>query len=180
MFDGSFQTNRREINLGRRSTSCSTNRTSLLHEARQRRLTRAAATTAARLDAVCVLQRCWRGVRWRFAQRRLARAAATAAARSDTACVLQRCWWGVRWCFARGAAKAKTNVVDEHNQDVVRMDGSKLKVCDKAKELQASKPIANIVTPEKKKVIKGDKQFPDDGGQGTCVASTVMQAMRGS
>jgi hypothetical protein len=55
---------------------------------------------------------------------------------------------GVRWCFARGAAKAKTDVVDKHKQDVVGMDGSKLKVCDKAKVLQASKPIANLVTPE--------------------------------
>jgi hypothetical protein len=89
----------------------------------------------------------------------------------------QRCWRGVRWRFARGAAKAKTNVVDEHKQDVVGMDGNKLKVCDKAKELQASKPIANIVTLEKKKAIKGDncKQFPDDGGQGMCAASTFMQ-----
>lgn len=61
MFDGSFRTNRREINLAGRSSSRSNTRTSHLHEARQQRLARAAAK--AKTNAACVLQRCWRGVR---------------------------------------------------------------------------------------------------------------------
>ncbi|KAL3804679.1 hypothetical protein HJC23_008494 [Cyclotella cryptica] len=61
MFDGSFRTNRREINLAGRSSTRSTTRTSHLHEARQQRLARAAAK--AKTNAACVLQRCWRGVR---------------------------------------------------------------------------------------------------------------------
>jgi hypothetical protein len=44
MFDDYFRTNSHKINLGGRSTSGSTNRTSYLHEAQQRCLARVAAT----------------------------------------------------------------------------------------------------------------------------------------
>lgn len=61
MFDGSFRTNKREINYAGASASAKSTRSSHLNSARQQRLARAQAK--AKLGAVKVLQRCWRGVR---------------------------------------------------------------------------------------------------------------------
>lgn len=125
MFDGSFRTNRREINLAGRSTPGSKNRDSHLREARERRLARAAATAAARLKAACVLQRSWRCVRWRFAS-------GAAIATTDAAC---------------GTEMNESNIVEE-----LGVDGSKLDVRYKLEELgYSSKTFANHVTPEKDK-----------------------------
>ena len=59
MFDGSYRTNKREINLAGASASSRSSRTSNLNEARRQRLARAEAL--AKTNGAICLQRCWRG-----------------------------------------------------------------------------------------------------------------------
>ncbi|KAL7432289.1 hypothetical protein ACHAXH_006378 [Discostella pseudostelligera] len=59
MFDGSYRTNKREINLAGASASSRSSRTSNLDEARRQRLARAEAL--AKTNGAICLQRCWRG-----------------------------------------------------------------------------------------------------------------------
>jgi hypothetical protein len=154
MFDGSFRTNCHEINLAGRSTPGSKNRESHLREARERRLARVAATAAARLNAACVLQRCWRGVRWHFAR-------GAAKATTNATC---------------GTEINESNIVED-----LGMDASKLDVKYKSEELgYSSKTFANHVTPEKDKsegmedckpIANSDcKQCSYKGHSGMCVS----------
>jgi hypothetical protein len=59
MFDGSYRTTKREINLAGASASSRSSRTSNLNEARRQRLARADAL--AKTNGAICLQRCWRG-----------------------------------------------------------------------------------------------------------------------
>ena len=61
MFDGSYRTNKREINYSGASSSSRKSRTANLAVARAQRQARALAK--AKLNASIVIQRCWRGVR---------------------------------------------------------------------------------------------------------------------
>jgi hypothetical protein len=155
MFDGSFRTNCREINLAGRSIPGSKNRDSHLREAQERRLTQVTATTAARLNAACVLQRCWRGVLWRFAR-------GAANATTNATC---------------GREMNESNIVEG-----LGMDASKLDVKYKLEELgYSSKTFENHVTPEKDKsegmedcepIANSDcKQCSYKGHSGMCMST---------
>ena len=61
MFDGSFRTNKREINLAGASASSRSSRKTHLNVARQQRQARAQAKL--KLNGAKCLQRCWRGSR---------------------------------------------------------------------------------------------------------------------